>query len=342
MKKSIFIAGAGGYIGSKMTGYFLEKGHFVTALDRFFFGETLSFLRKHKHLKILKDDIRFFDKSMLKNVDVVINLASISNDPASELKPEVTKMINLEGAVRLGKLSKIMKVKRYIFASSCSVYGAGSGTLNEESKTTPLSEYARSKIAAEHELLKLADSKFNVIVLRLATVYGLSKMRMRFDLLVNLMTLHAWKNRKIFILGGGKQWRPLIHIDDCIRAFDLVANARKNVKVNKQIFNVGSNAQNYQVFQVANILKKHFPEVSLEITPDDPDQRSYKVNFDKFAKYLMFKPKKTIDDGVREVRSALEKGEIIDDIKTNTSWYYRYLIDADNTLSSVKLKGQLF
>jgi nucleoside-diphosphate-sugar epimerase len=213
--------------------------------------------------------------------------------------------------------------------------------VDEKSKLYPLSEYAKSKITAEKKILELSNSSFCTTVLRLSTLYGLSEKRMRFDLIVNLMTLHAWKNKKIFILGGGKQWRPLIHIDDCINAFYIVLDAQKKI-INKQIFNVGSNDQNYQVFQVANILKRFFPEIDIEIAPDDPDQRSYRVNFDKFTRALYFKPKKTIEDGVREIKEALEKGKITDDLRTNTLWYYKHLIESNDLLSKIKIRGKLF
>jgi len=118
--------------------------------------------------------------------------------------------------------------------------------------------------------------------------------RMRFDLIVNLMTLHAWKNKKIFIMGGGKQWRPLLHLDDCVIAFERVINEKIIKKINGEIFNVGSNQQNYQVFQIANFIKKRFPDITIDIAPDDPDKRSYKVNFDKIRKVLGFEVTKQL------------------------------------------------
>jgi len=249
-RKTIFIAGAGGYIGSKMVYKFLERGYEVIALERYFFGEVFSDLVKNKKLRIIKDDIRFFDENLLNNVEVVINVAAISNDPASELDPGITQSINYVGAVRLAKISKKMGVSRYILSSSCSVYGAGKGVLTEESQLAPISEYAKSKINAERDILGLSDSNFCVTILRLATVYGLSRLRMRFDLIVNLMTLHAWKNKKVFIMGGGNQWRPVVHIDDVVRAFETVIEEIDPAKINSQIFNIGSNDQNYQVYHL--------------------------------------------------------------------------------------------
>ncbi|GIW61815.1 MAG: NAD-dependent dehydratase [Patescibacteria group bacterium] len=340
--KTVFVAGAGGYIGTEMVEDFLKRGYYIVALDRFFFGSTLQDLSKNKRLKIIKGDIRFLNTELLKGVDVVINLASISNDPSAALNPKITKSINDFGAVKLARVAKEAGVKRYIFASSCSVYGAGQGTLSEQSPTSPLSEYAKSKISAEKKLLLLADNNFIVTIPRISTVFGVSKRRMRFDLLINIMTLHAWKNNKIFIMGGGRQWRPLIHISDVIEAFHRIMVEEDIKKINKQIFNVGSNEQNYQVRQIATKIKSHFQDLIIEETPDDPDQRSYKVSFDKIKQTLAFHPKVSVDEGILEVKEALEKGEITEDIKTNTMWYYRYLLEADSILSSVKIRNRLF
>jgi nucleoside-diphosphate-sugar epimerase len=342
IKQKVLIAGAGGYIGSKMVETFLGYDCQIVALDRFFFGNTLQDLEVNPKLHIVKDDIRFFDKKILEGVEVVIDLASISNDPSSELLPAVTESINYEGAVRLAKLAKECGVKRYIFSSSCSVYGAGDEILNEESAVRPISTYAKSKIAAEKDLLDLADDQFCVTLLRNGTVYGLSKRRMRFDLIVNIMTLHAWKNGQIFIMGGGKQWRPLVHIDDVISAFYAVMNESDQSKINHQVFNVGSNEQNYQVFQVASRFRSYFPNILIEDTPDDPDPRNYHVNFDKINRILNFSPTKTIDDGIREIKEALDLRVVTDDIKTKTVEFYKYLISADKFLLDIKIENRLF
>ncbi len=342
MNTTVFIAGAGGYIGTEMVEDFINKGYYILAFDRFFFGNTLQDLSKNKQLKVIKGDIRFIDKELLRGVDAVINLASISNDPSAALNPKITKSINDFGAVKLARVAKEAGVKRYIFASSCSVYGAGQGTLSEKSPTYPLSEYAKSKISAEKKLLLLSDNNFVVTIPRLSTVFGVSKRRMRFDLLVNILTLHAWKNNKIFIMGGGRQWRPLVHISDVIEAFHRIMIEEDIKKINKEIFNVGSNEQNYQVHHVALIVKSYFKDLIIEETPDDPDQRSYKVGFEKIKDTLSFIPKTSVDQGILEVKEALEKGEITDDIKTNTMWYYRYLLEADSILCAVKIRNRLF
>lgn len=341
-RKTILIAGAGGYIGSKMVYKFLQEGHKVIGLDRYFFGEVFSDLVDNKYFKAIKDDIRFFDENILKGVDVVINVAAISNDPAAELNPEITRSINYLGALRLAEVSKKMGVSRYILSSSCSVYGAGKGILTENSELAPISEYAKSKINAEREILELADRHYCVTSLRLATVYGLSVLRMRFDLIVNLMTLYAWKNKKIYVMGGGNQWRPIVHIDDAIRAFETVAVQQDSSKINSQIFNIGSNDQNYQVYQVASMFKKFFSELEIEVVPEDPDPRDYNVSFDKAVNILGYEVTKNIEDGILEIKEALENGVIKDDLRTITFKYYQYLLEADKILSSLKLKGELF
>jgi len=338
--KKIFVAGAGGYLGTELINYLVENNFEVIALDRFYFGNTLENFKDNKNLKIIKDDIRYFDKKILKNVDTVINLASLSNDPASDLNPKFTKQINYLGAKRLAKLAKQMKVNKYILASSCSVYGTGTNILDEKSDLSPVSEYAKSKILAEKSLEKLADKNFNVLIFRLSTLFGVSKNRMRFDLILNIMTLHAWKNNKIYILGGGNQWRPLLHLNDAIKFLEKGIHYKQ--KSNFEIFNIGSNKQNYQTIQVANEFKKYFPNLVIEIAPDDPDTRDYKVNFDKAKETFKYIPKKDLDYGIKEVKKALENGEIEDEIKTSTHKYYKYLIEANETLNFVKLKSKLF
>lgn len=338
----VLVTGAGGYVGSEMVEYLLGKGHQVVAYDRYFFGDVFEDLLSNPNLSVIKKDIRNMDAGDLEGVDAVIDLASISNDPSSELMPKITTDINHDGAVHVAKTAKAAGVKKLIFSSSCSMYGTGEGILTETSPLSPVSTYAKCKIAAENDIIGLADDSFSVTFMRNATVYGLSKRRMRFDLIINIMTLHAWKNGKVFIMGGGKQWRPLLHIMDMVKAFELVLNEEDTSKINKEAFNVGSSEQNYQVYQVANMVKKFFPGLILETTPDDPDPRTYHVNFDKIKNVLGFTPSKTPQDGIVEIKEALENFQITDDLRTRTVDYYKYLIEADKVLQKIKLGGELF
>ena len=340
--KTILITGGGGYIGSVLTEMALDAGHRVKVLDRLFFGrEILADLEKRANLEILKDDVRYVATSAFEGVDVVMDLAGISNDPACDLDPRVTEEVNLVGPVRVAKLAKQAGVPHYIFSSSCSIYGQGSSELlDEQAPKSPVSLYARTKIDAEEQIAKLADGKFSVTFLRNATAYGLS-YRMRFDLIINIMTLYAYRDRRIYVLGGGKQWRPLVHVKDISKAFLTVMNAERG-KVAGEAFNVGSSDQNFQVYQVAQMIRDVVPHTNLEMVPDDPDKRSYNVAFDKIGKVLGYQVEKTPYEGIVEIKQALERGKIEDTIRTRTVNFYRYLLDAEQLLREVSHDGKVF
>jgi nucleoside-diphosphate-sugar epimerase len=340
--KTVLVTGGAGYIGSVLSEMLVEAGHRVRILDRMFFGRQLiAPLEKRDGLVVIREDVRFAQSSPLDGVDVVMDLAGISNDPASDLDPTITEEINLGGSVHMATLAKAAGVSRYIFSSSCSIYGQGGGTvLDEQSPKSPVSLYARTKIQAEEELAKLNDDSFAVTYLRNATVYGLS-YRMRFDLVINLMTLYAYKNRRIFVLGGGQQWRPLVHVRDVARAFMLAMDAARD-RVAGEAFNVGANDQNYQIYRIAQMVRDVVPHTQLEMVPDDPDKRSYHVNFDKIERVLGYKVEKSPYEGIVEVKQALEKGLVDDTIATKTVHYYRYLLDAERTLREVSYNGKVF
>jgi len=319
----ILITGGAGYIGSVLTPYLLENGYAVTVLDRLFFGQKpIKEYLGNPNFKLIKVDIRHAGKEAFKGIETVIHLAGISNDPSCEISPRVTNSINYEGSVKIARLARKMGVRKFIFSSSCSVYGCGASvSLTEESPLFPRSVYARTKIMAERALLKLGDGNFTVTILRNSTIYGLSK-KMRFDLAVNLMTLSVFKHKKIYILGGGLQWRPNLHIRDAVKAFLTVMNAPTK-KIRGQIFNVGSNAQNYRILELAKIVKGVMPKAEIVNVPSDPDRRDYNVNFDKLARVLGYAVEKNVTDGIIEVWGALRKRRITDNIKTRTLDCYK-------------------
>jgi nucleoside-diphosphate-sugar epimerase len=324
MSKKVLVTGAGGYIGSVLVPYLLEKGYEVVALDRFFFGKE-KLPNENDKLKIVEDDIRFFNKELLKGVDTVVDLAALSNDPTGEFDPVKTWSINYLGRFRVAVISKIMGVKRYILPSSCSVYGFQDNVVDENSPLNPLTTYAKANLKAEEEILPLADESFTVIILRFATVYGYSP-RMRFDLAINGMVKGFFKNGKIPILRDGTQWRPFVHVRDICKAINLVFDAPSNL-VNKEVFNVGSEDQNYQIFdlakRVANAIGIPFEYEWYGL----PDHRSYRVSFEKIRKKLGFVPDYNAELGALEIWNALKEGKVYpDDPKTITvEWYKKIL-----------------
>jgi len=333
----VLVTGGAGYIGSVLTAMLLEKGYKVKCLDRFFFGkESLGEISSNSNLELIKDDIRWFNPAILKDVDAVLDLASLSNDPSGELDPSKTFDINYLGRVRVAKLSKEHGVKRYVLASTCSVYGFQEDLLNEDSATNPLTTYAKSNVLAEKDVLSLGDDKFVVTAMRQATVYGLSP-RMRFDLAINGMVLGAYKNRKIPVMRDGRQWRPFVHVKDTSKAFIAVLeNSEK--KVNKQIFNVGSDEQNVQILPLTELVREAVA-APIEIEwYGSPDKRSYRVSFDKINRALRFIPNYSPKEGAGEVYEALESGKVTDSLKTKTVEWYKHLLEAHKLMQDVVMK----
>jgi nucleoside-diphosphate-sugar epimerase len=335
----VLVTGGAGYIGSILSRLIVEKGYNVTCLDRFFFG-TDPIKDIADKINLVKDDIRWFKPEILKDIDAVFDLASLSNDPSGELDPQKTLEINYKGRVRVAKLSKKYGVAKYVLASTCSVYGFQEGILTEESKLNPLTTYAKANVLAEKEILPLADRGFTVTVLRQATVYGFSP-RMRFDLAINGMVLGFFKNGKIPIMRDGKQWRPFIHVKDTSNAFIKVLEADREL-VNGQIFNVGSNEQNVQIFDLAKLVAE---SISLPFNYEwygSLDTRSYKVSFNKIKETLNFKPQYTPKHGAKEVFEALKEGKIsADDPRTITVKWYKHLLEMHRFIKDVEVKGAI-
>ncbi len=326
MSKTIMVTGAGGYIGNVLCRLLLENGYQVVALDRFFFGRD-RLPENHTGLKVVEDDIRFVDKEIMDGIDAIIDLAAISNDPAGELDPVKTWSINHLGRFRIATLGKMCGVKRYILPSSCSIYGFQDGKVTEASSINPLTTYAKANLAAENDVLTLADDDYCVIVIRQATVYGFSQ-RMRFDLAVNGMTKGFFLNGKIPILKDGTQWRPFVHVKDTSKAMMMLLETNAS-KVNGEIFNVGSDSQNYQIF---NLAERVADAQNIPFDYEwygDPDHRSYQVGFDKIVKTVGFEPDHIAEDGAREIRKALDDGVVASDDPTTITlgWYQKLLED---------------
>ncbi len=338
--KKILVTGAGGYIGSILTKELLEHGYAVVAYDRFFFGEeTLNGVAGNPRLTVARKDIRDIGIEDLNGVFAVCDLAALSNDPTGDLNPDLTLQINHVGRLRVAEMAKRAGVQRYVLSSSCSVYGHTDGKdLAEDAPTSPLTTYARANLKAETDTLPLADAKFTCTVLRNATVFGLSP-RMRFDLIVNLMTLHAVEKGRITIMGGGRQWRPLVHVQDVATAFCTVLEAPVE-KVNREIFNIGH--ANAQVLTVAYTIRETLPfPLQIEIAPDDPDRRNYRTSFDKATRDLGYVARRSIAEGAREIYEALKTGAVENAPVTSTVKWYRNLLEAQRLVDRVMLDGRL-
>ncbi len=314
----VLVTGASGYIGSILVPKLLNLNHEIVAVDRYFFGD---YLPNNKRLKKVRVDSRDLNNSHFKNVEAVIDLVAISNDPSGEFFQDATYEINYESRVKTAKLAKKNNVRRYILPSSCSIYGfqEEGHIAHEDSKTKPLTTYAKANEMAEKEILPLADDNFIVTVLRQSTVYGFSP-RMRFDLAINGMTYGAWKNRKLPLMRDGKQWRPMIHIKDTCDA-QIFMLSQDSSKINGEVFNTGSPENVYQLGNLSEIVAKTVGEdVEIEWY-GDKDIRSYNVSFDKIEK-LGFKAKYSAQDGVIEILDRLNDGSLDKTIKTITlDWY---------------------
>jgi nucleoside-diphosphate-sugar epimerase len=342
MNKNILLLGAGGYIGSVLTDSLLRKKYKVFAYDRFFFGmETLKKNLNNKNLKIIRKDIRDIEAKDFHRIDYVIDLAALSNDPSCELDVNLTKDINFHGRIKAARLASKNKVKKYIFSSTCSVYGNTKDNLvDEKSKLAPISEYAKSSAECEKILLNELNNKdFCITIIRNGTVFGVSP-RMRFDLVVNLMTLTAFEKKKIYILGGGNQYRPLIHVKDVCDCIIKILHA-KNTVVKNEIFNLG--IENKKISQIAYLIRNTLnEEIIVDKLEDDNDKRNYNVKFEKIKKKLKFFPKYSINYGIKEIYKSLKSKEIAKSEKTSTVEWYKFLINAKKIIEDVSINNKIF
>lgn len=319
MKKRILVTGGAGYLGTIICRKLLEKGYEVTAFDRLLFGEEpVKHLQDMEGFELVKGDITHLEEhpDLFDGIDGVIHLAGLANDPSCDLRPEMTERVNYRASMDLARRAKEKGVKPYIFASSCSVYGAGVGELKETSPLRPVSLYAEVKVRTERDLNAMADDSFFPVHMRQATLFGLSS-RMRFDLAVNVMVLHGTANKKIYVLGGGKQWRPFLHIEDSADAF--ISALERAQDISGEAINIGTNKLNYQICDLAALIQSHLPGVDLEVAPGDADRRTYHVNFDKMTELLGIEPSWTIEESVKEIHEALVGGQIPD---PQSSRYY--------------------
>ncbi len=310
--RRVLVIGGAGYIGSALVPMLLERGYRVRVLDILLFGESpLANVLQHPNLEIVKGDFRNVVSlfQSLQGVSSVVHLGAIVGDPACQLNEELTIDVNLVSSQVIAELAKHAGVQRFIFASTCSVYGASDELLDERSLVNPISLYGHTKLASERVVLDEAGDGFSPTILRFATIYGFSG-RTRFDLVVNLLTAKARLEGEITV-HGGQQWRPFVHVEDAARAIAMSLDAPLS-KVDGQTFNVGSDAQNYTILQIAEIIRDRVLNSHLSVSENDTDNRNYRVSFGKIAKELGFQPKWTLEEGIQQVLEAIASGEVTD------------------------------
>lgn len=281
----VLVTGHRGYIGTVLCPMLVNAGHSIVGLDTGFF-EACNLTNVKNSFPEIRKDIRLITLEDLKDFDAVIHLASLSNDSLGDIDPELTHDINITATVNLARLTKHAGVKRFLYSSSCSVYGASADKfLDENSSLKPVSYYAESKIKSEEELTKLASPDFSPTFLRNSTAYGYSPS-FRIDLVLNKLVARAFTIGKIMVIGSGNAWRPIIHIEDISRAFLLCLVADRKL-IHNQAINVGINSENFTIKDLASLVKKIVPTAEIEfVRKDEPDPRSYRVNFDKLSSIL--------------------------------------------------------
>ena len=310
--RHVLVVGGAGYIGSALLPRLLEKGHRVRVLDLLMFGrEPIKSVEDHPRLEVVQGDFQYPQMVIesMQDIDSVIHLGAIVGDPACNLDEDVTINVNLIATQVLAQQAKLANVDRFLFASTCSVYGACDETLDERSEVRPVSLYGNSKLAAEQVLWDMADDDFMPTIMRFATIYGLSG-RTRFDLVVNLMAAQAKLEGQITVFGG-EQWRPFVHVQDAARAISMIVDAPKD-DVGNQILNVGSDSQNYTIQQIAEAVHDQVVGSKLIIDNEEIDVRNYRVSFRKIQEMLGFEPKWTLDSGIQQVLEAIASGEVTD------------------------------
>ena len=303
----VLVTGTDGYIGAVLAPVLVERGHEVTGLDTGFYRDGWLGNDPPVFATQITKDIRQLTAADLAGYDAVVHLAELSNDPLGEHNRALTFEINHQGSVSLAKACKQAGVRRFVYTSSCSVYGVGSDDYKtEESATNPQTAYAECKVLVERDVAALAGDDFCPTFLRNATAYGASP-RMRFDIVLNNLAGLAWTTGVIKMISDGTPWRPLVHILDISEAVSCVLDAPANV-VRGQIFNVGDSEQNYRIREIAQIVAEVFPGCELTFGRNDGDNRSYRVSFDKIRAYLPeFRCRHDALSGARELYGFFER-----------------------------------
>lgn len=318
----VLLTGSEGYIGAVLRQRLMERGHEVVGLDTGFFNEC-DFGEPPVAIPLVLRDIRRVERSDVEGFDAVIHLAALSNDPLGDLAPGLTHEINTLGSVRLAELAKAAGVSRFIFSSSCSLYGHGKQAgLTEEAPANPQTPYACSKIDFERALSALADDAFSPTCLRNATAFGLSP-RLRFDVVVNNLVGWAWTTGKIAMTSDGSPWRPLVHVADISKAFVCALEAPREA-VHNEAFNVGSSENNLQIRDIALKVQQQMPDCEITFGSSDGDTRTYNVDFSKIETKLpgFGRAELSVEAAIAELKDAFEQ-IALDDARFHGRLYTR-------------------
>lgn len=305
-KPRVLVTGADGFIGTVLTPILMERGYDVVGLDTGFYRAGLLFHDGLDRPATLTRDIRTVTPRDLEGFEAVVHLAELSNDPLCEQDPAKTYAINHHGSVALAAAAKAAGVSRFIYASSCSIYGAAAeGVVTETSEPNPQTAYAHCKMLVERDVLALADDEFSPTFLRNATAFGASP-RIRFDIVLNNLSGLAWTTGRIAMTSDGTPWRPLVHVRDICGAIAASLDAPREV-VARQVLNVGDNNHNYRVRDIAEAVGRAFPNCQVTFGEFGGDNRSYRVSFDKITQLLPgFRCEWDADRGARQMRALFE------------------------------------
>lgn len=309
---AITVLGGAGYVGSLLVEQLLRDGNSVTVMDALMFGgEGLRSVSEDPAFTFVHGDLRDIEAVVqaCAGADAVVHLGALVGDPACALDEATTLAINRDATVTAARVSRALNVRRFVFASTCSVYGASDDLLTEESEIAPISVYARSKAESEALLLPMSGRNFHTTVLRFGTLFGASH-RARFDLVVNLLAARAVTDGEISI-NGGDQWRPFVHVADCADAVVACLYAPERV-VSGRIFNVGSDAENRRLRDVGELIRDMMPDVCVVLGASATAEANYRVSFERIATELGFYPRRTLAYGIREIQNAVRAGVITD------------------------------
>jgi nucleoside-diphosphate-sugar epimerase len=341
--KRVLVTGHNGYIGSVMAPHLLSEGYEVVGLDTGYFSEC-SLVPDLAQVRAVRKDLRDLKADDLAGFDAVIHLAALSNDPIGNLNDSWTEDINFKASVTLAELAREAGVKRFLFSSSCIMYGSASAlVVTEDSPLDPKTEYARSKVKAEQAIAKLARDGFSPVFMRNGTIYGVSP-RMRFDTVLNDLVGSAVTTGKVVVHSDGKPWRPVIHVQDVARMFQAALEAPTET-VHNQAFNAGANELNHQIMELAEIAVRTVPGCVLEKKPTPgADQRTYKAEFGKFARsFPGFRFKWNAVSGAAELCQAYQKAGLTEqdyrDKKFTRLKWLRYLLDSGRLDGDLRWKA---